>query len=163
MFVPLPTHLDDPAARVEALRERDARREGGAQRGRRPHDHGARRARRPADASGSPAACSAGSPRRGPVPINLVISNVPGPPFPLYLAGARLVVDAAARSADRRRRAQHHGAELHRPHRLGLHRVPRARAALPSARRRDPRRARRAAEARRHLRQRSHGRVRCPR
>jgi WS/DGAT/MGAT family acyltransferase len=90
MFVPLPTHLADPAARVDALRTatRGAKEEHNAV--------GARTIMQLGELGGPLTFGLAnrflgGLAGRGPVPVNLVISNVPGPPFPLYLAGARLV------------------------------------------------------------------------
>ena len=90
MFVPLPTHLDDPAARMEALRV--------ATRGAK-EEHNAVGARTIMELGelGGPLIFGlanrflGGLARQGPVPVNVVISNVPGPPLPLYLAGARLV------------------------------------------------------------------------
>ena len=131
MFVSLPTHLDDVDAQIAHIRDATQGREGGAPGGRRAHAARARRARRARAASGWRAGCSAGSRPRGTVPINLVISNVPGPPFPLYLAGARLQSMLPLGPPIEGRRTEHHGDELRRSHRLGLHRVPRARA--PSA------------------------------
>jgi len=90
MFVSLPTHLDDPAARVEALR---AATQGAKE------EHNAVGARTIMELGelggpltfGLASRLLGGLARQGPVPVNVVISNVPGPPFPLYLAGARLV------------------------------------------------------------------------
>ncbi len=90
MFVSLPTHLEDPGARLEALRE--------ATRGAKDEHQavGARTIMELGELGGPRTFGLAnrflgGLARRGPVPVNLVISNVPGPPFPLYLAGARMV------------------------------------------------------------------------
>ena len=45
---------------------------------------------------------------------NLMISNVPGPDFPLYFAGMEMRGRLPARAGGRRRGAQHHGPELPR-------------------------------------------------
>lgn len=92
MFVRLPTHLDNPEARLAAIREST---EGAKE------DHNAIGARTLTDWAEWAAPKSFGLASRlyssmqlanQHRPIhNLVISNVPGPPFPLYLAGAELV------------------------------------------------------------------------
>jgi diacylglycerol O-acyltransferase / wax synthase len=90
MFVPLPSHLDDPAERVAEIRQSTvaAKQE--------HHAVGARTLLQLGESAaprlfGLASRLFSGLARRGPVPTNLVISNVPGPPFPLYLGGARLV------------------------------------------------------------------------
>ena len=90
MFVSLPTHLEDPAARLDALREatRGAKDEHQAVGARTIMELGELGGPRTFGLANRFLGSLAG---RGPVPVNLVISNVPGPPFPLYLAGARLV------------------------------------------------------------------------
>jgi diacylglycerol O-acyltransferase len=90
MFVSLPTHLDDVDERVAHIRD--------ATNGAKQEHHavGARTLLELGELAGPRSFGLAsrllgGLANWGPVPINLVISNVPGPPFPLYLAGARLV------------------------------------------------------------------------
>lgn len=92
MFAKLPTQLEDPAARLEAIRRST---EGAKE------DHNAIGARTLTDWAEWAAPRTFGLAARlyssmnladQHRPIhNLVISNVPGPPFPLYLAGAELV------------------------------------------------------------------------
>ncbi|MGZ8762671.1 MAG: WS/DGAT/MGAT family O-acyltransferase [Acidimicrobiia bacterium] len=90
MFVSLPTHLADPGARLEAVRE--------ATRGAKD-EHNAVGARTIMELGelGGPRTFGlanrflGGLAARGLVPVNLVISNVPGPPFPLFLGGARMM------------------------------------------------------------------------
>ncbi len=89
MFVSLPTQLEDPGARLEAIKE--------STRGAKDEHHavGARTIMELGELGGPRTFGLAnrflgGLAGRGPVPVNLVISNVPGPPLPLYLAGARL-------------------------------------------------------------------------
>ena len=89
MFVSLPTHLDDVEARIEHIRDATK----GAK-----DEHQAVGARTLLELGelagplsfGLASRLLGGLASRRTVPINLVISNVPGPPFPLYLAGARL-------------------------------------------------------------------------
>ena len=90
MFVSLPTHLDDVEAQVAHIRD--------ATKGAKEEHHaiGARTLLELGELAGPRSFGLAsrllgGLAAAGTVPINLVISNVPGPPFPLYLAGARLV------------------------------------------------------------------------
>ena len=93
MFTSLATDIDDPVERLRAIQRVDEGRQGGAQR------------------ASAPTCCRTGPSSPGPTrstsrrastraskladthrPIhNVIISNVPGPPFPLYYAGAELV------------------------------------------------------------------------
>jgi WS/DGAT/MGAT family acyltransferase len=90
MFVSLPTHLDDPEERIAHIRDTTK----GAK-----EEHQAVGARTLLELGelagprifGLASRLLGGLANLGAVPINLVISNVPGPPFPLYLGGARLV------------------------------------------------------------------------
>src|SRR6266487_2378495 len=92
MFVALPTHLDDPVERLLAIRRNTT----GAK-----EVHGAIGADMLQDwvEFAAPAVFARAvslysrmklADRHRPI-HNLVISNVPGPPFPLYFAGARLL------------------------------------------------------------------------
>lgn len=92
MFVTLPTHLDDPVERLMAIRENTK----GAK-----EEHkavGATMLQEWAELAAPNVFHQAARLYTGmklanvhPVVHNLVVSNVPGPPFPLYFAGARLV------------------------------------------------------------------------
>ena len=90
MFVSLPTHLEDPEEQIAHIRDATM----GAK-----QEHQAMGARTLLELGelagprsfGLASRLLGGLASRGTVPINLVISNVPGPPFPLYLGGARLV------------------------------------------------------------------------
>jgi diacylglycerol O-acyltransferase / wax synthase len=89
MFVSLPTHLDDPEEQIAHIRDTTK----GAK-----EEHQAVGARTLLELGelagprifGLASRLLGGLANLGTVPINLVISNVPGPPFPLYLGGARL-------------------------------------------------------------------------
>ncbi len=90
MFVSLPTHLEDVEDQLAHIRD--------ATKGAKEEHHamGARTLLELGELAGPMSFGLAsrllgGLASRGTVPINLVISNVPGPPFPLYLAGARVV------------------------------------------------------------------------
>ncbi len=90
MFVSLPTHLEDVEAQVAHIRS-------GTQGAKEEHHAlGARTLLELGELAGPRSFGLAsrllgGLASRGPVPVNVVISNVPGPPFPLYLGGARVV------------------------------------------------------------------------
>jgi WS/DGAT/MGAT family acyltransferase len=90
MFVPLPTQLDDVREHIASIRDATK----GAK-----EEHNAMGARTLLELGelagpmsfGLASRLLGGLASRGAVPINLVVSNVAGPPFPLYLAGARVV------------------------------------------------------------------------
>ena len=90
MFVSLPTHLDNVEAQLAYIRDTTK----GAK-----EEHSALGARTIMELGelagplifGLASRLLGGLAHRRTAPINLVISNVPGPSFPLYLAGARVV------------------------------------------------------------------------
>ena len=90
MFVSLPTHLDNVEEHLSHIRDATK----GAK-----EEHNALGARTLLELGelagplsfGLASRLLGGLASRGTVPINLVISNVPGPPFPMFLGGARLV------------------------------------------------------------------------
>jgi WS/DGAT/MGAT family acyltransferase len=90
MFVSLPTHLDEVEEQIAHIRDatKGAKEEHQAMGARTLLELGELAGPR---TFGLAARLLGGLAARGPVPINLVISNVPGPPFPLYLGGARVV------------------------------------------------------------------------
>ena len=144
MVVPIPTNEPDPATRLRKTHEllRSAK-----------ERHSALPASLLTDATAfiPPAVASLAARNtfdilsRTRPPLNLVISNVPGPRSSLYCAGAELTVELPAVGDRRRRRAQHHGRLLQEPRGLRHRRRPRAdrrRVGVPGGRRARPPRAR---------------------
>ena len=137
MFTSLATDVDDPIERLAGHPRGHQGRQGRPQRDRRQPAPGLGRARRAHHVRPGGARLYSSmnlSDRHRPI-HNVVISNVPGPPFPLYYAGAKARVHAADGSRDGGRRPQHHRALLHGQRRHRLHGVPRARPRRVEARR----------------------------
>ena len=92
LFAALPSHLADPAERLDAVRDqmRDAK---ATHRDVGPQTLGALAESAPWNVVGLlfRAYSDLGLASRLPTAVNLVVSNVPGPPVPVYCGGARLV------------------------------------------------------------------------
>ena len=91
MLTSLATDLDDPLDRLAAIHEGMAVGEGAAERHRGRHPAELGRVRGPGRARPGRAHLLAHQDGRPSSPLfNVTISNVPGPPFPLYVAGAQM-------------------------------------------------------------------------
>ncbi len=91
MFAQLGTDVADPVKRLKQLSEANAQRQGPPQGDPGGHTAGLGRVRRSADLRArGPGRRQARLAEKGPVIHNLVISNVPGPPVPLYFMGAKI-------------------------------------------------------------------------
>ena len=150
MFVQLPCHIDDPLERLQLIHE-------GTKGAKEEHQAlGATTLQNWAEHATPNVFAAAArlytgmklADRHRPV-ANLVISNVPGPDFPLYLGGSRDARDVPARPGDGRHGAQHHHHELPGRPVLGPRLRCPGRAAVVGHRRRGPPRADRADGGRR--------------
>ena len=140
MFVQLPAHLDDPLERLTAIHE-------GTKGAKEEHNAlGADMLLNWAEHATPNVFANAArlysamrlADRHRPI-ANLVVSNVPGPDFPLYLGGAEMQVRLPARAGDGRDGGQHHRHELPGRPLLGDHRLPRVHPpAVAPGRRRAP-------------------------
>ena len=126
MFVQLPAHLDDPLDRLQAIHD-------GTKGAKEEHNalgadmllNWAEHATPNVFASGARLYSAMRLANRHRPIANLVISNVPGPDFPLYLGGAELAGRLPARTGDGGDGPQHHRHELPGRPLLGDHRLPR--------------------------------------